>query len=221
MDIICGQGRLGRRVADALAARGRPPHPMRIAGEQGLTGLTSSPCRLSLLVICLVPPHPEGGSGWTGLLDGLSRQLQRGAIAIDRILLVSSTAVYNSHRVGWVDARTPVQPDSPRTAGLIEAERCVQTLAPTTIIARLAGITGPGYERYDPLAMSAQQPRHAIDVRAAALQLADWALAPMPPRCALLTDGVIYWRGAALAMDDPVLTDLAAAHRLLRRSEAY
>lgn len=218
MDVICGQGRLGRRVADALAARGRPPHPLRIDREHGLLMATPPPVSISLLVICLVPPHPEGGSGWSGLLDGLCRQQQRGDIAIDRALLVSSTAVYGADAIGWLDAASPVQPDSARAAGLIEAEQRVRRLASTTIIARLAGLTGPGYERYDPMAMSQQQPRHAIDVRVAAERLAEWALADLPPTCALLTDGYVYWHGVAYHDTDPALSSIAASQRLLRCS---
>ncbi|HEX4911549.1 MAG TPA: hypothetical protein VFV64_12385 [Permianibacter sp.] len=221
-DVICGRGRLGQRIAAAMTAAGRTPLSLRIDPQQGLVASTGAlPTAIDCLLICLVPRHPDGGSGWLGLLDGLCAQVRRGDLHIKRALLVSSTAVYASHATGWVDAATPVTPESPRSAGLIEAEQRTRELAPETVVARLAGITGPGYERYDPVTMSMSQPRHAIDVRAAASILATLAMMPSPaPACALITDGAIYWQGRALpaSAEQPELMALSQQHRLMRPS---
>ena len=223
-DVICGRGRLGQRIAAAMTAAGRKPLSLRIDPERGLCATTDDvPVAIDCLVICLVPRHPDGGSGWHGLLDGLCAQVRRGELTIKRALLVSSTAVYACYPHGWVDATSPVTPESPRSAGLIVAELCTRSLAPETVLARLAGITGPGYERYDPVAMSMTQPRHAIDVRAAAAIISALALAPTPPpTTALITDGYIYWQGSALPAtpEQPVLAALSREHRLMLPSHS-
>lgn len=218
-DVICGRGRLGQRIAAAMTAAGRTPLSLRIDPERGLVASTGAePALIDCLVICLVPRHPDGGSGWIGLLDGLCGQVRRGELRVKRALLVSSTAVYASYQSGWVAANTPVTPESPRSAGLIEAEQRTRELAPETVVVRLAGISGPGYERYDPVAMSMTQPRHAIDVRAAATTVAELAMAASPvPACVLLTDGDIYWQGRALpaSPSHPELAVLSTQHRLM------
>ncbi len=218
IDVICGQGRLGRQVADLLTAAGRPLLPARLSATDGLTGLPTATTDIALLVLCLVPRHPPEQSGWLGLLDGLLAQCARGELHIGRVVLVSSTAVYECHRTGFVDAQTPVQPASARSEGLIDAERKTAQLSADHAIIRLAGITGPGYERYDPCSMSAEVPRHAVDVRAAAELIARLALQPTAAgQIALVTDGCVYVQGQPIPAnrDEPALISLAAAHRLM------
>lgn len=225
-DLICGQGRLGRRVSALLAAAGRPAQPVRLSAAEGLVGLPTTGSEnghdIALLVLCLVPRHPPEQSGWLGLLDGLLGQCQRGELHIGRVALVSSTAVYECHSKGFVDANTPVRPASARSAGLIDAEQKVTQLSADHAIIRLAGICGPGYERYDPVTMSAEQPRHAVDVRAAAALIAELALQPRPAaRIELVTDGCIYVQGQPLPArrDEPALAALATSHRLMLPSQ--
>ena len=221
-DVICGRGRLGSRAAAYCQRDGRPLLSLRIDRERGLVNpLGECPSELGCLLICLVPPHPAEGSGWSGLLDGLLAQVQRGELQLSRAVLVSSTAVYESHQHGWVDANSPVRPASARSAGLIEAEQRVRALSADHAILRLAGITGPGYERYDPIAMSTQQPRHAVDVRAAAeLIHTVCTAAPSAARTELVTDGAIYYQqqSHSALLPSPVLQALAAEHRLMRPS---
>ncbi len=220
--MICGQGRLGGRVSALLAAAGRPLRPVRLSAEDGLLGLPATGHDrggdIALLVLCLVPRHPPEQSGWLGLLDGLLGQCQRGELHIGRVVLVSSTAVYECHSRGFVEAQTPVWPASARSAGLIDAEQKVAQLASDSCIVRLAGITGPGYERYDPVTMSGEQPRHAVDVRAAATLIAELALQPAAgPPVELVTDGQIYFQGQPFPAnrDEPTLAVLAESHRLM------
>jgi len=220
--LICGQGRLGRRVAALLAEAGRPPQPVRLAANDGLIGLPAESRDIALLVLCLVPKHPPEQSGWLGLLDGLVAQSARGELRISRVVLVSSTAVYESHRNGFVTVDTPVTPASVRSAGLIDAEHKVAQLSADHAIVRLAGLTGPGYERYEPRTMSSELPRHAVDVRAAAAIIAELALRPSATPCiTLVTDGLIYFRGQSYRarLEEPELTALAATHRLMLPSQ--
>lgn len=221
-NVICGQGRLGGRVTALLAARQLPLIPLRLDRDAGLINPAGPvPADIDRLLICLVPRHPDGGSGWTGLLNGLQRQLERGELRLRQVLLVSSTAVYESYEHGWVTASSPVTAASARSAGLIEAEQTARALTADSCIVRLAGITGPGYERYDPVAMSQQQPRHAIDVRAAAALIAELALRPaQAARTELITDGYIYFRQQRYPAQPslPELATLAQQHRLMRPS---
>jgi nucleoside-diphosphate-sugar epimerase len=67
----------------------------------------------------------------------------------DRVVYTSSTGVYGDHGGDWVDEETPIEPTTPKTEVLAEAERiaierptdgCVGT------VARFAGLYGP--DRY-------------------------------------------------------------------------
>lgn len=218
--VICGQGRLGSRVAALLAARQQPLKALRIDRERGLINPDGPvPADIDCLLLCLVPRHPDGGSGWTGLLQGLQAQVARGDLRLQRVLLVSSTAVYESYDHGWVTASSPVSAVSARSAGLIEAEQIVRMLTTASCVVRLAGITGPGYERYDPIAMSQHQARHAIDVRAAAQLIAELALQPTSAaRTELITDGYVYFQQQRYPAEPtlPALAALATQQRLMQ-----
>lgn len=217
-DVICGRGRLGGRIAAQLAAMQRPLQTARIDRDRGLLVTGALPAQLDLLVLCLVPVHPEGGSGWAGLLDGLCRQVEHGALRIGRVVHISSTAVYECYAQGWVDADSSVQAASARSAGLIAAEQQVRQLSADHCIIRLAGLIGPGYERFDPVTMSVSQPRHAVDVRAAAMLAAQLAVRPeRAGRTELVTDGGIYFQQQRYPAErsQPVLAALAQQHRLM------
>lgn len=225
---ICGQGRLGGRVAAILAAAGSPPLAMRLSREQGLLlPLAKPPLRIRSLILCLVPRplQPLGDHGpqraspaWAGLLDGLLAQVQRGEVVIDRLLHVSSTAVYEGYSSGWLTAETPPSGDSPRALALAEAEQRVRQLAFNTLVVRLTGLYGPGYERYQPLAMSFDKARMGVDVRAAAALIAALLRRGIDGAAtALVTDGQIYHQGQAYPTDpaNPLLAALACQQRLL------
>ncbi|WP_415380815.1 SDR family oxidoreductase [Halosimplex sp. TS25] len=86
-------------------------------------------------------------------VDGLSTAIDhfcRRADPPDRVVYTSSTGVYGDHGGDWVDESTPIEPTTPKTEVLAEAERiaverpaeydCVGT------VARYAGLYGP--DRY-------------------------------------------------------------------------
>lgn len=72
--------------------------------------------------------------------------LDRDGVHPDRVIFVSSTAVYGDHG-GWVDERTPAQPTTAAVRVLLEAEELLHSRRPDAIVLRLSGIYGPGRTR--------------------------------------------------------------------------
>ena len=71
----------------------------------------------------------------------------------DRLVYTSSTGVYGDHGGDWVDETTPVEPTTEKTRVLAEAERVAREEAAehgiTGLVARFAGLYGPGRYRLD------------------------------------------------------------------------
>ncbi|PHY06553.1 MAG: NAD(P)-dependent oxidoreductase [Alcaligenaceae bacterium] len=79
--------------------------------------------------------------------DGLKRLLQTVASpALQRVLFVSSTAVYGDHGAQWIDEDTPTAPKSFNGRVLLETEQWLhsQSAQFETLSLRLSGIYGPG-----------------------------------------------------------------------------
>ncbi len=153
--LIAGRGRLGQRIAshiadgaDALHARIDPARGLLAVANSALpvadqalpVASPDAPLRIERLLICLVPRHPDGGSGWLGLLDGLVAQVAAGTLAIARVVHVSSSSVYEGYPAGWVGAHTPARPLTARTEGLVAAENAVRALAADSAVVRLTGM---------------------------------------------------------------------------------
>lgn len=64
-----------------------------------------------------------------------------------RVLFVSSTAVYGVGDGSRVDEQTPIDPTTPTSARLLEAEQLLQSALDDVIVLRLGGIYGPGRGR--------------------------------------------------------------------------
>jgi nucleoside-diphosphate-sugar epimerase len=79
--------------------------------------------------------------------NGLEHLLQAVASpALQRVLFVSSTAVYGDHGAQWIDEETPTAPKSFNGRVLFETEQWLhsQSAQFETISLRLSGIYGPG-----------------------------------------------------------------------------
>jgi len=79
--------------------------------------------------------------------DGLERLLHAVASpALQRVLFVSSTAVYGDHGAQWIDEDTPTAPKSFNGRVLLETEQWLrsQSAQVETVSLRLSGIYGPG-----------------------------------------------------------------------------
>jgi hypothetical protein len=191
----CGHGRLGQQIITALNKRHAAPALARIDAEQGL--LLPTPQVIGTLIICLVPKASPAmiDSPWRAMLRGLVSQVQNTQLSIQRVLHISSTAVFEGCPLGYCDAATPVQATSERVAGLLSAENHVKQLSTNHCSVRLPGLIGPGYERYDPLAMSSQRVRHAVDIRAAGDGIAQLATTEWTgERIEIITDGHWYFQ---------------------------
>ena len=217
--VMCGKGRLGLLIANALQRQGIAVEYARIHAGRGLVqdeqSLTGS---IDTLLICMAPKRESGESGWPGLLNGLLQQVKRGELVIGRVLFISSTAVYESTQAGFVNAQTPVKAASTRSQALLDAENVIPQLSANSSIFRLTGLIGPGYSTYDPLSYSHDKPRQAVDIRAVANDALHWFLQPaVGHHIEVLTDGLVYWQGKALdpARDREQIRSLAAKHRLL------
>jgi len=64
----------------------------------------------------------------------------------DRLVYTSSTGVYGDHDGDWVDEETPLDPTTPKTTVLAEAEKTAFDAPVDATVARFAGLYGP--ERY-------------------------------------------------------------------------
>jgi len=80
--------------------------------------------------------------GLAHVLDGIER-----SAADPRLLVVSSTAVYDVEDGGLVTEETPATGGTPTAAVLVEAEALLRERAPHATLVRLSGIYGPGRER--------------------------------------------------------------------------
>jgi nucleoside-diphosphate-sugar epimerase len=76
--------------------------------------------------------------GLRGMLGALDRTV------LQRVLFVSSSAVYGDHAGDWVDEDTPARPPGFNGAVLLEAERWLAEQPVRSTVLRLAGLYGPG-----------------------------------------------------------------------------
>jgi electron-transferring-flavoprotein dehydrogenase len=153
--LIAGAGDLGARLALLRAERGdevialrRRDHP--VAGARLLRadlgsgeGLQRLPKHVQALVVC-VAPEQRDEAGYRRLYrDGLRRLLD--AMQADRVLFVSSTAVYGQDAGEWVTETSATEPPAFNGRVLLEAEAELAA-HPLGIALRLSGIYGPGRE---------------------------------------------------------------------------
>lgn len=155
--LIAGCGDVGLRVACRLLARGDQVWALRrrasddASGIQWLQGdltrpetLRDLPDRIEQLVYMPAPGARDARiyralfvEGLRHLLEALDRR------TLQRVLLVSSTAVFGDHGDAWVDEETP--PDPPGFNGeiLLEAEQWLAAQPVASVVLRLAGLYGP------------------------------------------------------------------------------
>jgi electron-transferring-flavoprotein dehydrogenase len=153
--LIAGAGDLGARLALLRAERGdevialrRRDHP--VAGARLLRadlgsgeGLQRLPRQVQSLVVCVAPDSRDEATYRRLYRDGLRRLLD--AMAAERVIFVSSTAVFGQDAGEWVTEASLTEPAAFNGRVLLEAE--VELSAhPQGIALRLSGIYGPGRE---------------------------------------------------------------------------
>lgn len=157
--LLAGCGDLGLRVAQRLLARGdevwalRRQQPMHDGdGIHWLRGdltlpetLRGWPPDITQLVYLPTPDRRDAAAYRATFVDGLRHLLDAlGHDRLQRVLLVSSSAVYGEHGGDWVDEDTPPAPPGFNGEVLLEAERWLAAQSPVSIVLRLAGLYGPG-----------------------------------------------------------------------------
>lgn len=202
--VIAGCGDLGTEVGLRLAARGERVIGLRRSAEllpaqiEGQSvdlaiDVPVLPADTTQLVIAIAAsartPEVYRGAYVDGLRHALDA-LENAGAAPDRIVLVSSTAVYGVSDGSFVDEETVTVPGSPTADILFEAEQLLHERHPQAVVLRLAGIYGPGRERLitqvrEGRARLSREPQytnriHRDDAAAAIIHLLDLADAPAP-----------------------------------------
>lgn len=157
--LLAGCGDLGLRVAQRLRARGDEVWALRrqppVSDERGIhwlrgdltqpMTLSGLPAGITQLVYLPTPDRRDAAAYRATFVDGLHHLLDAlGHDSLQRVLLVSSSAVYGEHGGAWVNEGTPPAPPGFNGAMLLEAEQILAVQTPTSIVLRLAGLYGPG-----------------------------------------------------------------------------
>lgn len=177
--LIAGCGDLGERVARLLLARGDEVYALRrrppgqgdgihwLAADLAIPQtLVALPAGITKMVFTPAPDARQPALYRSVFLDGLRNMLQAvDAATLQRVLFVSSSAVYGEQGGEWVDEATPPAPPGFNGQALLEAERALSRHQVDSIVLRLAGLYGPGrLQLIDRLrlgqASAPRQPRH-------------------------------------------------------------
>lgn len=172
-----------------------------------------------LVVIALTSGERTPEAYRASYYDGLAHVLDAvaEARALPRIVLVSSTAVYDVDDGSVVDEQTPTSPRTPTSEVLLETEALLLERAPASVILRLGGIYGPGRERlldqvrrggiHEPHESPFTNRIHRDDAARAILHLASLA---RPPQTVLGVDDdparlgdVLRFLAAEVGADEP------------------
>ena len=157
--LLAGCGDLGLRAAQRLRARGdevwalrRQPPVSDDSGIHWLRGdltqpetLRELPVGITRVVYLPTPDRRDAAAYRSTFVDGLRHLL--GALDhahLQRVLLVSSSAVYGEHAGDWVDESTPAAPPGFNGNVLLEAEQWLAAQQTPPVVLRLAGLYGPG-----------------------------------------------------------------------------
>jgi nucleoside-diphosphate-sugar epimerase len=157
---IAGCGDLGTEAGLRFAAAGH-----RVVGLRRRAELVPAPLEgravdlrtetpvidddATVVVVALAAGSRDPDEYRATYVDGLRRVLDaiEASAADPRLLVVSSTAVYDVDDGSVVTEETPATGASPTAAVLVEAEALLRERAPHATLLRLSGIYGPGRER--------------------------------------------------------------------------
>ncbi len=157
--LIAGCGDLGQRAAALLARHGHavwglrrhpptpaPDGPLRwIAGD--LTqpdSLRALPAGITRVLYTATPDGRDEAAYRRAFVQGLQHLTAALPGSVERIVFVSSSAVYGDHDGDWVDESTPTAPLGYNGRILVEAENWLADQPVRSIALRLGGLYGPG-----------------------------------------------------------------------------
>jgi nucleoside-diphosphate-sugar epimerase len=146
---------LGHRVVGWRRSPAKLPAAIEgAAADLGAPNLPRVPEDTTAVVIAVAADSPSEEAYRAAYLDGVRHVLdamERDGVEPERVLFVSSTAVYGDAGGGWVDENTPPAPGGFSGRVLVEAEQLLQArfngMATTATSLRLGGIYGPGRTR--------------------------------------------------------------------------
>lgn len=158
--VIAGCGDLGTETGLRFAAQGHRVLGLRRRGElvpAPLTGVSTDlrhevptiPADTAVVVVAFAAGSRDVAEYRATYVDGL-RNVLDGIDASDadpRLLVVSSTAVYDVSDGSEVTEDTPAHGGTPTAEVLVEAEALLRERAPGAVLVRLSGVYGPGRER--------------------------------------------------------------------------
>jgi nucleoside-diphosphate-sugar epimerase len=157
--LIAGYGDLGRRVAVRLLARGDQVYALRRhpAAQEGspvhwvgadLTdarSLRDLPAGITQVVYTPTPDTRDEAAYRRTFVDGLRHLIEAlNRQSLQRVLFVSSSAVYGEHGGAWVDEDTAPAPPGFNGDVLLQAEAWLSVQPIRSVVLRLAGLYGPG-----------------------------------------------------------------------------
>jgi nucleoside-diphosphate-sugar epimerase len=189
----------------------------------------------AMVVVTISAGRPTEEAYRAAYLDGLGNLLDAlddARVTPDRMLLVSSTAVYDVNDGSWVDEQTPANATPGTDSIVLDAERMLHSRLPTATVLRLAGIYGPGRERLitqvrEGAPLSAR-PRHTNrihrdDAAAAIVHLLLRTEQPAPlylgvDNAPVTGNEVLLFLAAELGLPEPTLNDSANDSALIAPS---
>jgi nucleoside-diphosphate-sugar epimerase len=157
--LIAGCGDLGQRVAERLLARGDEVYALRRhvpahsdtgvrwfgADLADVHSLRDLPTDITQMVYAPTPDARDETAYQRVFVDGLQNLMTAlNRASLQRVLFVSSSAVYGDHDGEWIDEDTPSAPLGFNGSVLLEAEAWLAKQAVQSIALRLAGLYGPG-----------------------------------------------------------------------------
>lgn len=159
--LIAGCGDVGTRLARRMAARGERVLGLRRsagalpAGVEPVIADLGDPASLAVLpdgiarLVYLPAPGAHTPQAYRRVyVDGLAALIDRlDPAALERAVLVTSSAVYGDHAGARVDEDTSPAPLGFNGAILLEAEALWRSRLPAQPVLRLAGLYGPGRNR--------------------------------------------------------------------------
>ncbi|MDQ0924726.1 nucleoside-diphosphate-sugar epimerase [Pseudarthrobacter sp. W1I19] len=146
---------LGHRVVGWRRSPSKLPAAIEgVAADLSAPNLPPVPADTAAVVISIAADSPTEAAYQAAYVRGVGNildALKRDGVTPDRVLFVSSTAVYGDAGGGWVDEETPPAPAGFSGRILMEVEELLrERLAGTSTAAvslRLGGIYGPGRTR--------------------------------------------------------------------------